>query len=81
LLINFSSSSLASTQKVAAQHHRVQQMQDVGKFMQMFRVMCAVIDRVENTTEHFAAMVVLVSSNEVSGEGLCIHASVSVSMN
>jgi nuclear receptor, other families, insect len=53
-------------------------MQDVGKFMQMSRVMYAAIDRVENTMEHFVAMVVLVSSNEASDEGLCIHALVRV---
>lgn len=61
------------------QQHRVKQ--DVGKFMQMLLVMYAVIDRVENITELFAATVVLVSSNGAFEGGLCIHASVSRNCN
>lgn len=45
--------------------------------MQMFRVMYAVIDRVESITEHFAATVALVSSNGASEGRLCTLASVS----
>lgn len=45
--------------------------------MQMCLAMYAVTDRVENTTEHFAATVARVSLREASEEVLCTHALVS----
>lgn len=54
-------------------------MWDAGRFMQMWRAMCAAIDRVESITGRSVATAARVSSSGASEDALCTRASVSSS--